>query len=158
VTVILSETPFNLSIFAPGVLFGGNPLTCDDVAKLVANGVTHLIDLREQWEWMGPGRDGAEAILALEDANVERLWLPTCDGGNPTSDTLERAVLFIDAAVVAGKVFVHCRAGRERTGAVLLAWTLSRGGDANRLRERAPLLRPLAGQQQAVYDWWRNRF
>jgi atypical dual specificity phosphatase len=143
----------------PQILYGRNPVFAREVAALVDAGVTQVIDLREAWEWQGPDRLGREAVGWLEEHDVSRLHLSTADGGVLTPDALDRAVECIDAALASGGVvFVHCRAGQERTGAVLLAWLLTRGGDLEGLRELAPSLRPLPQQQAAVYDWLRARF
>jgi protein-tyrosine phosphatase len=143
----------------PQLLYGRNPLSSSEVEALAAAGVTHVLDLRQSWEYEAPGRAGAEAVQALGDLQISRLHRPIPDGGNPSSADLDAAVQFIDSALArGGVVYVHCRAGRERSGAVLLAWVLRRGGDLGVLQELAPALKPLPGQQAAVYAWLSARF
>ena len=96
-----------------------------------------------------PGRDGppGAAIGALRDAGVglivdltgeedalpsyvgelgegmRRLNRPIPSGGVPDPETLGEIVTAIDGAVAAGEaVYVHCRGGGGRTGAVLDAY------------------------------------
>lgn len=100
---------------------GRNPLTAVDVAELVRRGVTHVLDLREEHEWRRPGRFGAEAVEALGARGVERRSLVVADLSPPTPAVLDAAVAWIDEVLAKSdaKVFVHCHAGRERTGSVL---------------------------------------
>ena len=152
----LGLPPFATRRLQPEVLYGCNPLFARHVEELTTAGVTHVLDLREEWEWAGEGRVGREAIETIERIPIHRRHLPIADGGNPKAETLTAAVKFIDHALAGGGVvFVHCRAGRERSGAVLLAWMLSRGCDVGELQELAPDLKPLPEQQAAVYEWLR---
>jgi rhodanese-related sulfurtransferase len=182
--------PFTRWAFGDGLAAGRNPLTELDARELVAAGITHVLDLREPREWdpdLGPAprggavRYGAEAVDALARLGVRRLNLPIQDGGAPSPGHLTAAVGFLDAALAAGdladggpRVYVHCRAGRERTAAVLLAWLVAtrprsaKANDPNRssdplarclteLRERVPWLNPLPWQVDAVATWMRSR-
>ncbi len=150
--------PFVVRRLHPQVLYGRNPVFEREAVALADAGVTHVIDLREPWEWQGPDRLGAEAVAWL-DRQIDRLHLPTPDGGAPTLATLDAAVAHLEAAMAAGGVaFVHCRAGQERSGAALLAWLIARGGDVDALQGLAPTLRPLPNQQAAVYRWLRARY
>jgi rhodanese-related sulfurtransferase len=152
------RTPFAVSRLHPQVLYGQNPLLVEEATALVAAGVSHVLDLREPWEWEGPNRLGSEAVAWWSEQGTRRMHLPIPDGGAPSRDAIGAAVAFIDEAVAGGgTVFVHCRAGKERSGLVLLAWILPRGGDLQALQKLAPGLRPLPDQQAAAYDWWRTR-
>jgi atypical dual specificity phosphatase len=140
------------------VLYGRHPLLLEEATALAAAGISHVLDLREPWEWEGPNRLGSEAVAWWSTHGTRRMHLPIPDGGAPSRDRIGAAVAFIDEAVSGGgTVFVHCRAGKERSGLVLLAWMLPRGGDLEALQRLAPGLRPLPHQQVAAYDWFRTQ-
>lgn len=140
------------------LLVGRNPLTARDVEQLRAAGVTHLLDLREEWEWLVP-RHGAAALPALETAGIQRLHLPVPDTTPPSSAQFAAACAFIDAALCqpGAQVYVHCRAGQGRTGAVVLAHAArgaTESGQALRILQRAcSRLQPLSNQVRAVDKW-----
>jgi len=141
--------PFAVRRLAPQVLYGRNPLTAKELHALAAAGVTHILDLREEREWAAPGRLGREAVEACRPP-LARLHLPVVDGGAPDPKVFPEALRFIDQAVASGgTVFVHCRAGRERTGAVLLAWWRASGREGA-LEAHGPSLVPLPHQRRAA--------
>jgi rhodanese-related sulfurtransferase len=114
---------FEFDTITPRLLAGRNPLTADDVAQLRERGVTHILDLREAREWAGPGRLGSEAVEAIPRAGIERLNLPIGDMTAPAAEDFDRACAFLERALEEPEsvVFVHCRAGQQRTGAILAA-------------------------------------
>lgn len=151
---------FEVFSIARGVYSGRNPLTAEDVEKLRSLGITHILDLRQQFEWSAPGWRGTEAVRAIETAGIERLHLPVADGSPPALEQLDRAHAFLSEAQrqPEAQVFVHCRAGQERTGAVLAAhlarrnsWSYERALAA--LQAVNPMIRPLRGQEAAVRRW-----
>lgn len=150
--------PMNCNWIDHGLLAGRNPLTALDVEWLLARGVTHVLDLREPWEWALP-RFGQEALDALA-GRVLRRHIPVVDMGPPTPDQFDEAVAFLEETLQdpANVVYVHCRAGAERTAAILVAFHAHRHGlgyDAalQELRRRRPLLNPLPVQEAATRRW-----
>lgn len=103
---------------------GRNPLSEADILELRTLGVTHLLDLREEREWRDPGRVGSEALDVIERLRLRRRWLALPDGGIPEPVQLRRAADWLDTVLAASDAvaYVHCRAGVERTAAVLAAW------------------------------------
>ena len=82
------------------------------------------------------------------------------DVSPPTLETLDTAVAFIDDALVnpAARVYVHCRAGMERTACVLVAWhARAHGVDYDTalaaLRRGRPVLSPLPDQTAVTREW-----
>lgn len=151
-----------LEMFEAGdaLVAGRNPLTGEDVAALLECGVTAVLDLREELEWTRPGFFGRDAVAALSWCDVRRLNLPIPDGGAPRAEDLDQACAFLDdqLAEAQAKAYVHCRAGRERTAAVLVAWVARRHGigyDAalERIRASGCPAGPLPGQERAVRRW-----
>ena len=154
---------FEVFPIARGIRSGRNPVTAQDIEKLRSLGITHILDLRQAREWTIPW-PGAEAIQAItEAAGIERLNLPVEDGSAPALEVLDRAHAFLsDAQQRPGaQVFVHCRAGRERTGAVLTAHLARRNGWSYEralaaLQAVNPLIRPLRAQEAVVRRWLAN--
>ena len=141
------------------LLAGRNPLSAIDAQRLVDVGVTHVVDLREPHEWEAPGRFGRAAVEELGVLGVERLHAPVTDGGAPSAETLDAAVRWISrvAEQDGSRIFVHCRAGQERTAAVLAAyvathWALTLDQAIDWLASRYGG-RPLPPQEDAVREW-----
>lgn len=138
---------------------GRNPLSGNDVRKLAGIGITHVLDLREDAEWLPP-RSGEAAVELLEKKGIERLSLPIPDATAPSATQLQQAVDYLTAvlSVPEQKAYVHCRAGRGRTGAILLALALKKPGATLTLAGRSlqqtyPLFQPLGHQVDAVRAW-----
>ncbi|MHB9146298.1 MAG: protein-tyrosine phosphatase family protein [Symbiobacteriia bacterium] len=153
---------FEYSRLQKGLWAGRNPLFEKDVEELARLGIRHIIDLREPAEWTDPWF-GQEALDALEAHGIRRMHLPVVDMGAPDAETLTRAVETIQAALAAGEpLYIHCRAGMERTGAVLVAWRASTRGESydkalGALRSNRPILNPLPRQREAVEAWLEAR-
>jgi ADP-ribosylglycohydrolase len=154
---------FTCDEIAPGVFAGRAPIFRRDVWKLRTLGITHIVDLREDLEWDGPGRRGSSAIQEIDRLGMARLSVAIKDMGTPSAHHLDQSVAFMDAALhLGGKVYVHCRAGVQRTGAIAAAWYARREGcsvdDAiARLRERRPDLEPMVFQIGAARTWLAGR-
>ncbi|MEO8198233.1 MAG: dual specificity protein phosphatase [Thermoanaerobaculia bacterium] len=161
---IVYATP-NLPLFqtwpaAPRIFAGRNPLTEIDVRELASRGITHVLDLREPGEWNRPGIFGSEAVEAMEPNGISRKNVPIVDISAPTAEALTAAGDWIDQVLAdpASKLFVHCRAGIERTGSILAAWRCRREGESfdvalDALRGHGWPANPLAHQRDAVHDW-----
>jgi atypical dual specificity phosphatase len=156
---LTSLPPLELSEVGSGVYAGRAPLFRDEVRNLQALGVTHVLDLREEDEWRGPGQLGKAAIAELGRLGLVRLAIPVGDAHPPAATDLDRSLDFIETALhLGGTIYVHCRAGRERTAAVVTCWhARARGCSAREalaeLQARRPLFRPLSTQLRAVETW-----
>jgi protein-tyrosine phosphatase len=138
---------------------GRNPLTAVDMAKLAGEGVTHILDLREPSEWTPP-KYGMDALTAAEERGIVRKSLPVRDTGDPTSADFDAAHAFLTEALADenAQVFVHCRAGMQRTGAILVAHIARAQNlpfdDAYRLvRAGRPKIELLLNQNTATRRW-----
>ena len=125
---------------------------------LLAEGVTRVLDLREDHEWSKTRRFGREAIAALEWCGVRRDVVPIVDGGAPTYEQLDRTWQILSDQPSDGATYVHCRAGIERTGAVIAAYLARRDGlsfddTSHRLNKSNAGLHPLPFQAEAVHQW-----
>lgn len=160
----LSSLPrFEFSDLGDGLFAGRNPLTARDIETLKALGITHLLDLREAGEWAAP-RFGLDAVEAANRLELTRLHLPVVDMGAPTQATLNSALSFVDEALQqpGAKVYIHCRAGMERTAAILIAHharkhSVDYEAALQSLRQKRPILQPLPSQERAVRDFLDSR-
>jgi len=144
------------------VYAGRNPLTARDARHLQTVGITHVVDLREGWEWSG-SRFGAEALAELERLGIDRRHMPIQDATAADGELLDRFWTFL-AEVLATpetRVYVHCRAGQGRTGALLLAYYARHTGLSCHealldLKGRCRNLSPLRHQIVGVESWLRQ--
>jgi atypical dual specificity phosphatase len=94
------------------VLIGALPLK-SHVELLKSIGVTAVVNMCE--EYAGP-------IETYKKNDIRQLHLPTRDYTCPKAQDLRSAVDFINHEIHHGRVYVHCKAGRQRSGAVVLCW------------------------------------
>ncbi|MFQ5787887.1 MAG: dual specificity protein phosphatase family protein [Thermodesulfobacteriota bacterium] len=97
------------------VILGALP-TQSDIPKLKNMGIKAVLNVCEEHA------GHKEAYFA---AGIEQLRLPTIDYTMPSLKTVQRGVEFIDSCVARGqKVYVHCKAGRGRSAAIVLCWLM----------------------------------
>ena len=156
----LSTRPFEPVEVAEAIWTGRNPLTERDAQTLKALGVTHILDLRESWEWSSPGKFGIEALEAISENGLHRVNLPVEDMGGPTSAIIDTVAALFDEwlSVPKSRVYVHCRASRERTAAVLSAVFARKHGlkfdeALELLKSKRPIFEPLPQQRKAARQW-----
>jgi atypical dual specificity phosphatase len=100
------------------VVMGGAPFAFLGYPKRLQEDyhVQGVINMCE--EYRGP-------IRQYKDLGIEELCLPTTDHFEPSQEDLLSALSFIQRYQAQGKsVYVHCRAGHGRSGAVVFAWLL----------------------------------
>ncbi|MEW6322941.1 MAG: dual specificity protein phosphatase family protein [Acidobacteriota bacterium] len=159
--------PISPSRIGPALLAGPAPKDDHDVAILVGEGVTDVLDLREDREWKT--RSAEAAVVELERRGIVRHSVPLRDHAAPDWASLGRAADLIDEIVDAGEpggrparvLYVHCHAGIERTGYVLVAWharrnRLTYNESLLLLRRHRPELDPLDDQERLVREWLRQ--
>jgi len=149
---------FDFSRAAPGILCGRNPLTAGDVSALQKAGVEHVLDLREDKEWDSPSRFGREAIAAMQWIGIERTKVTIVDTEALSPEDLDQTWSLLSEAGDGHPLYVHCRAGIERTGSVIGAYVARQRGisfeDAiSQLRQEGCSLHPLPHQAAAVQQW-----
>jgi atypical dual specificity phosphatase len=146
---------------ADGFLLGAYPLDAEDVAELAEAGVDEILNLCEDAEYGEGERDAVSR--ELEAAGIEERRLPLVDYGNLPSERLEQAVTRALASLEAGRrVYLHCRAGWQRSAAVAGGVIALRDGISpqealERLRERRPSAEPLPHQRADLLRWYAER-
>lgn len=132
------------------VIMGALPFSCD-VPALRQAGVGAVVNTCE--EYIGP-------VRAYRRAGIEQLRIPTLDFHPPSLADLETSVAFMQEQIGQGRrVYVHCKAGRARSGTVVMCYLI---GAQQMTPEAAQQLilsrRPHAhrhlAQRQVVQQFW----
>ncbi len=143
------------------LLVGAYPLDRRDVSMLAQMGVQRVLNLTEDSEYRDGERD--EVIAAFADYGLEEWRMPLPDFGSLPPEALETAVRTIDEWLEEGtRIYVHCRAGWQRSVAVVAGVIAVRDGvevdDAiDRIQVRKPSADPLPHQREDLHRWWASR-
>ena len=146
---------------ADELLIGAYPQDADDVADLVEAGVTRVFNLVQDVEYEGDGREACARALA--DAGIREERVEVVDYGNLLPGHIERAVQVVRPWLAEGeRVYVHCRAGMQRSATVAAAIIALEEGVSpaealRRVNERNPRANPLEHQRQDLVRWWKAR-
>ncbi len=152
---------FGFAVVGDDLVMGAYPQDADDVARLRAAGVTRIFNLVQDVEYDPGARDACSRALA--EAGIEERRVELVDYGNLATAQIEDAAQTVLAWLREGeRVYVHCRAGWQRSAAIVAAvLTLREGVDPWRaldiLRERKPTANPLAHQRADLLEWWERR-
>ncbi len=144
-----------------GLIVGALPQDEADVHTLAALGVGRVLNLVEDREYERGARRVIERALIL--AGIEEHRLSSEDYGSLKPELLDQATTIINAWLDRGQlVYLHCRAGWQRSAAVAAATIALRDGiaveDALALvRQRKPTADPLPHQRDDVTSWFRER-
>ena len=144
------------------LLMGAYPQDADDVAALTAAGVTAVFNLVQDAEYeQHGGRDACAS--ALEQARIVEERVRLIDYGNLLPGQIELAATTVLRWLGEGeRVYVHCRAGMQRSAVVAAAIVALHEGvepleALERVRERNPSANPLSHQRQDLLRWWEKR-
>lgn len=120
----------------PKLAVGNIVLNYDDVAKLLHEQITHVLDLC--------GLSPVDVIY--KDAGIVHFALPAPDDGKPREWAwLRDGVAFAHDALRAGsRVLVHCHAGISRSPSMVYAILRTRGMAAQAAEEQIVKNRPIA--------------
>lgn len=126
-----------------GRLFTGGALNGpEDVQAIVAAGVTHVVDARQEFD---------DAPLFTANPAISYLWNPTGDDGQPKSvEYFQKTIEFSLAAIQHPhvNVYLHCAAGINRGPSNCLAVMMALGWD---MGEGLALMKAKRPQVQAAY-------
>lgn len=147
---------------ADGLVVGAYPQDAHDVAALREERVTRVFNLVRDIEYEDEGGRDASAV-ALADAGIEEERIEIEDYGSLLPGQLERAVGVVGGWLEDGeRVYLHCRAGWQRSAAVAAGVVAVRDGVGpdealERIRERKPTAEPLRHQRADLSRWWEAR-
>ncbi|WP_370307298.1 isochorismatase family protein [Sinimarinibacterium flocculans] len=129
----------------------------DDVARIVAAGVSAVVCLLDREEFQ---RYGVDTLLDnYRHAGLDVLHCPTLDGWVPNDDELRQAVEWVESQRAAGKrVLVHCVGGLGRAGTIAACWLRHTGTDAQTAidlvrRVRSQRAIETAQQERAIHAY-----
>jgi predicted protein tyrosine phosphatase len=143
------------------LLIGAYPLDADDVAMLDRLGVKRILNLVEDEEYEAGARPGV--IAALQEAGIEERRMKLTDFGHLPPEALEAAVQTVVGWLRQdARVYVHCRAGWQRSPAVAAGvLAVCEGVDIKQalaqVQARKPSAEPLEHQREDLFNWWRSR-
>lgn len=144
------------------LLMGAYPQDADDVAALTAAGVTAVFNLVQDAEYeLDDGREACAS--ALEQAGIAEARIALIDYGNLLPGQIELAATTVLGWLGEGeRVYVHCRAGMQRSAVVAAAIVALHEGvqpleALERVRRRNPSANPLSHQRQDLLRWWEKR-
>lgn len=152
---------FGRAEVAGGLVSGSYPCDADDVVALAADGITCVMNLCEDREYEPGDRAAVTAAYAARSIAEERVTVT--DYGNLMPGAIEVAARRVSDWLGDGeRVYVHCRAGWQRS-AVVAAAALALHDDIDpeealaRIKRRKPSSEPLPHQLQDLRRWWRMR-
>jgi atypical dual specificity phosphatase len=143
------------------LLMGAYPQDADDVAALSQAGVTRVFNLVQDLEYELGAREGCAAALAAAGIDEQRIEL--VDFGSVPAAQIDAAAQAVLRWLGEGeRVYVHCRAGWQRSATVVAAIIALREGLSpfvalQVLRDRKPTANPLAHQRADLLEWWQMR-
>lgn len=152
---------FGYAEVADGLLIGAYPCDADDVAAIAGEGVTRVLNLVEDGEYEPGARVAACEALSTRGIAEERAQL--VDYGRLPPEALEAAVRVVLGWLAEGqRVYLHCRAGWQRSAAVAGGVVALRDGLAAdaalaRIRARKPSAEPLHHQREDLVRWLAQR-
>jgi hypothetical protein len=142
---------------APELLIGAVPLDAVDVGRLSHEGVDVVENLCEDAEYPPAHRRLVES--ALQGYGITELREPLVDFGGFEPAQLERAVSQVLAALEGdARVYLHCRAGWQRSaavaaGVVALREDISIQDALQSVAARKPTADPLTHQRADLLAW-----
>jgi len=143
------------------LLIGAYPQDAADVAALQDAGVTRVLNLVQDLEYEAGAREAC--VLALADAGIEEQRIEVIDFGNLLPGHIELATRTATAWLDEGeRVYVHCRAGMQRSATIAAALVMLRDGldlpqALERIRACKPSANPLSHQRADIARWWERR-
>jgi protein-tyrosine phosphatase len=152
---------FGFGPVSEDLLTGAYPLDADDVGRLSEAGVDVAYNLCEDAEYEEGQREAA--LAALAEAGIVERRLPLVDYGRLSAEQLEEALGDVMDELDGGRsVYVHCRAGWQRSAAIAAAVIAAREDiplqeALARIRERRPTAEPLPHQRADLFTWWSER-
>jgi protein-tyrosine phosphatase len=152
---------FGRAEVADGLVTGSYPGDAGDVAVLAADGITRVMNLCEDREYDDGARAAVEAALAERAIAEERVGV--MDYGNLMPGAIEIAARQVAAWLDEGeRVYVHCRAGWQRSSVVAAAGLalhdeIDPEDALARIKRRKPSADPLPHQLDDLRRWWRLR-
>jgi protein-tyrosine phosphatase len=152
---------FGFAEVGDDLLMGAYPQDAEDVAALAAAGVTRVFNLVQDIEYDPGARDACSSALA--ESGIQERRVELVDYGNLPPAQIEDSARAVLAWLEEGeRVYVHCRAGWQRSAVIIAAVVTLREEvrpwqALEILRARKPTANPLSHQRSDLLDWWDQR-
>lgn len=146
---------------ADGLLIGAYPLDDRDVAMLSRLHVDRVLNTVQDDEYPDGSREAVVAALTAAGIVEERLGL--ADYGHLPAPAIDSAIQTAGDWLDQGlHVYLHCRAGWQRSAALAAALIASREGIGleeamAQVQRRKPSADPLPHQREDLERWWQAR-
>lgn len=146
---------------ADRLLVGAYPLDEEDVAMLARLHITRVLNLVEDAEYPDGAREAASQALMAAGISESRLPMP--DYGGLPAPQIDSAVQTVSGWLDQNEtVYLHCRAGWQRSAALAAAVVASRNGlgldpALAQVQARKPSADPLPHQREDLARWWAGR-
>lgn len=143
------------------LIVGALPLDEADVRTLAGLGVVRVLNLVEDDEYKRGARRKVEHALAK--LRIDERRMPTEDYGGLSPELLEEAAAQVNAWLDDGEtVYLHCRAGWQRSAAVAAGVIALRNGVEPEtalqiVQEMKNTADPLPHQREDLQRWWDAR-
>jgi predicted protein tyrosine phosphatase len=140
------------------LVLGAYPTDYDDVAMLEQLGIERVLNLVDDREYRPGEREAVETGYLA--AAIEERRRSLVDYGNLPGEALDQAVRDVLEWLQEGKrVYLHCRAGWQRSAAVAAGVVAIREGvdideALRRIQTRKPTAEPLPHQLEDLRRWW----
>jgi predicted protein tyrosine phosphatase len=144
-----------------GLVIGAYPLDARDVGMLSRMQIDRVLNLVEDDEYKSRDREAVQA--ALREAGIDEQRLSLIDYGGLPASAIEAAVQEVNRWLDEGHtVYLHCRAGWQRSAAVAAGVVALRDGlDIDEalafVQHRKPSADPLPHQRDDLRRWWDGR-
>ena len=145
----------------PGLIVGAYPLDRGDVNHLRLMQIERVLNLVEDSEYQPGDREAIEEAYASHGIQENRQNL--IDFGHLPPDQLDAAVsTLVDWLRDGRRVYVHCRAGWQRSaavasGAVAVIRGISIEEALASVQDQKPSADPLPHQRADLHAWWQAR-
>ena len=146
---------------ADHLLVGAYPLDDQDVSLLARLHVDRVLNVVEDAEYPEGAREAVSQALSSTGIAEERLPMP--DYGGLPSDQVDAVVARVSGWLDQSEtVYLHCRAGWQRSAALAAAVLAARDGleldqALAQVQARKPTADPLPHQRDDLERWWEAR-
>lgn len=128
-------------------LYIGPALPPDRVADLVQQGITHVLDLREE---------GSDDPALMEQMGLHWRRIPIADRAAPEDEQLEAILDWLDREADTGRdqaLYIHCHAGLGRTPTVAIALLMQQQLTLSEARRIVFAARPEVSPTEPQMNW-----
>lgn len=146
---------------SPSLFLGAYPQDARDVAALQSYGITRIFNLVQDAEYLEGAREAC--VEAYEHGGIVEERVELVDFGGLPPAMVERAVQQVLEWLDEGhRVYLHCRAGWQRSAAVAAGVVALRDGVGlpealDSIRRARPQADPLPHQREDLVRWWTTR-